>query len=437
MKYQLWTCSIIAASFALACSASPGANGNDFPGSAGSAGTPAAGGSAGTPGVGGSAGTPGVGGSAGSAGSGQAGAGGSGNPPPPPVANKAAMPRISVGRPAYAKYSSGSAADAFDADYGSSYRSSHVPSTGDPDWLAVDLSGVPLAQRKTVYSVWFNEYGYNYITSDGYSYTLPGDFQIQANAAAGGSKPPSSGWVTLTSTKGNELSSGANLLDLSGYNWVRFFCTAHAPNSDSQNQDLSLQWNLYDAHLGNDGWKFGGDSITANSMGHKGSNDSFSQLVNAKVKNYPAFEMAGHGGWTAGTMLGYIDSFVADFPGLYFGLSLGTNDAPGNDPPTFNAEMSTLIDKVIAAKKIPVVPTIPYAGDPQHVNVIPKYNAEIQALYNKYGSKLVHGPDLYTIIYQGRASYFDNPTDLHPNEAGNHAIRQAWADAMVKNVYSK
>ncbi len=347
------------------------------------------------------------------------------------------MPRISVGQPAFAKYSPNTAADAFDADYSTDWRSSHIPSSSDPDWLAIDLSSVPVVQRTTVYSVWFNEFGYNYDTSDGYSYTLPGDFQIQANAAPGGTQPPSSGWVTLTTTKGNELSSGANLLDLSGYNWVRFYCTAHAPNSDSQNQDLTLQWNLYDAHLGNDGWKFGGDSITANSMGHKSSNDSFNQLVHQQVKNYPAFEMAGHGGWTAYEMLKYIDSFLGDFPGRFFGLSLGTNDAPGNDPATFQTDMSTLVDKVIAAGKVPVIPTIPYTGEPSHVTTVPKYNAAIQALYTKYGNKVLHGPDLFTIIYQGRAAYFDNPTDLHPNEAGNHAIRQAWADTMVKNVFNK
>jgi hypothetical protein len=30
---------------------------------------------------------------------------------------------------------------------------------------------------------------------------------------------------------------------------------------------------------------------------------------------------------------------------------------------------------------------------------------------------------------------FTNPTDLHPNELGNEAIRQAWADAMAHRVY--
>ena len=280
----------------------------------------------------------------------------------PVVTHAAAMPMISQGLPAYSNYAASPAASAVDADYSTAWRTGHNPSQADSSWLAIDVSSVPVSMRTTVYSVWFNEYGYNYDTSDGSSYTLPGDFAIQASAAPGGGQPPASGWTTLTSKTGNTLSSGANLLDLTGYNWVRFDCTASAPNVAAQNTDTSLQWNLYDAHAGNDGWKFGGDSITANSMGHKATNDSFDQLVHAKVANDPAFEMAGHGGWSTATMLASIDGFLADFPGLYFGLSLGTNDAPGNDAPSYRVNMGQLVDKVLAAGKIPVVPDDPLYG---------------------------------------------------------------------------
>ena len=350
------------------------------------------------------------------------------------ITQAGAMPLISQGLPAYANYAAGSATNAVDADYNTAWRTGHDPAVGDSNWLAIDLSTVPVPQRTTVYAIWFNEYGYNYDTSDGSSYTLPGDYEIQGNPASGGGPSPATGWVTLETRTGNLLSSGANLLHLGGYNWVRFNCTASAANVSVQNTDTSLQWNLYDAHAGNDGWKFGGDSITANSMGHQSTNDSFDQLVHRQLTNDPAFEMAGHGGWSTGTMLGAIDGFLADFPGRYFGLSLGTNDAPGNDPAAYATSMSALIDKVIAAGKTPVIPTIPYTGEPAHAP-IPAYNAQIAALYAKYGSKLVHGPDLYTVLHDGRATMFDSPTDLHPNATGNAAIRHAWADAMVKNVY--
>ncbi|MGH7297293.1 MAG: dockerin type I domain-containing protein, partial [Polyangiaceae bacterium] len=128
------------------------------------------------------------------------------------------MPLISRGLPAFASHASvGAASHAVDADYGTVWRTGHDPSPRDPDWLAIDLSSVPVAARTTVYSVWFNEYGYNYDTTGAPSYTLPGDFTIQANAAPGGGPPPVDGWTTLAGATGNRLGSGANLLQLGGY----------------------------------------------------------------------------------------------------------------------------------------------------------------------------------------------------------------------------
>ncbi|MGH7297977.1 MAG: SGNH/GDSL hydrolase family protein, partial [Polyangiaceae bacterium] len=122
--------------------------------------------------------------------------------------------------------------------------------------------------------------------------------------------------------------------------------------------------------------------------------------------------------------------------GLYFGLSFGTNDAPGKDPSAFGATMRTLVDRILAAGKVPVVPTIPYTGDPQYA-AIPAYNAEIKSLYAAYGARLVKGPDLYAVLYAGRGTMFTHPTDLHPDAAGNAAIRRAWADAMIADVYGR
>ena len=212
---------------------------------------------------------------------------------------------------------------------------------------------------------------------------------------------------------GQPLSSGANLLAFGGYNWVRFDCTASAANVAAQNTDTSLQWNLYDAHVGNDGWKFGGDSITANSMGHQPTNDSFDQLVHARTVDDPAFEMAGHGGWSTATMLANIDAFLANFPGPLLRPLARHQRRPRQRPAAYLANMTLLVNKVLAAGKVPVVPTIPYTAEPAHAD-IPAYNAQIQALYATYGAQLVKGPDLYTVIYDGRATMFTNPTDCTP-----------------------
>src|SRR5579863_7546926 len=143
-------------------------------------------------------------------------------PASPVVSQPGAMPLISQGLLAYSNYAQSAASNAIDADYSTTWRTGHDPSAADSNWLAIDLSTVPTAQRTTVYAVWFNENGYNYDTSDGPSYTLPGDFEIQGSPATGGGQPPSTGWVSLASTNGNTLSSGASLLKLAGYNWLRF-----------------------------------------------------------------------------------------------------------------------------------------------------------------------------------------------------------------------
>jgi lysophospholipase L1-like esterase len=342
------------------------------------------------------------------------------------------MPLISRSLPAFASHHGGDAAKAFDADYATTWRSAHDPTSSDPDWLAIDLSSVPRERRQAVYSVWWNEAGYAYDTFDGHGYALAGDYQIQSNTAPGGGSPPTSGWVPLVTRTANTLSSGAHLLHLADTSWLRFYCTKTTPNAAAMNTDTSLQWELYDAQHAVDGWKFGGDSITANAMGHERTNDSYNQLVAKRVPHFPAFEMAGHGGWGTTQFLGIIDAYLADFPGRYFALSLGTNDG---DAGVFSANMRALITKVLAAGKIPIVPTIPYTGEPSHVPVIAKLNVEIAKLYDAFGARLVRGPDLYAILYAGRATLFDKETDLHPNAKGDLAIRQAWADAMVRTVY--
>jgi lysophospholipase L1-like esterase len=342
------------------------------------------------------------------------------------------MPLISRGLPVFASRSRSAAARAIDDDYATTWSSGHPPSTAEPDWIAVDLSSVPALRRASVYSVWFNEAGYVYDTSEGYSYALPGDYEIQSHDGSGDGSPPAGGWVTLVSRKGSTFSSGADLLHLDGAAWLRFICTANARNTAPQNAYLAIQWDLHDAHASLDAWKFVGDSITANAMGHRKTNDSFNQLVSRQVPNFPAFEMAGHGFWTSATALGSIEPFLSSFPGRFVALPLGTNDG---DPDAYRANMHNLIDRVLAAGKQPVLPTIPYTGEPAHLPQIAKLNAVVRELYASYGSRLTMGPDLYEILYRGRSAMFDKPDDLHPNERGNAAIRQAWADAMVAEVY--
>ena len=115
------------------------------------------------------------------------------------------------------------------------------------------------------------------------------------------------------------------------------------------------------------------------------------------------------------------------------GLAYGTNDANGCMSPTaFYNNYVTMVQAVINAGKVPIVPTIPWARTADVQNCGPGLNAKIQQLYANF-PQVVHGPDLWQffITHQNLISG-DN---LHPSEAGYVAYRQQWADAMVANVY--
>jgi hypothetical protein len=61
---------------------------------------------------------------------------------------------------------------------------------------------------------------------------------------------------------------------------------------------------------------------------------------------------------------------------------------------TFYANIQQLVQTVIAAGKVPVVPTIPYSTDPKRMANIPALNDQIRALYLAY-PVIVPGPDLW------------------------------------------
>jgi hypothetical protein len=92
-----------------------------------------------------------------------------------------------------------------------------------------------------------------------------------------------------------------------------------------------------------------------------------------------------------------------------------------------------MIQAVLAAGKIPVVPTIPWARTANVQSCGPGFNAKIQTLYAAY-PQIVHGPDLWT-FFSANPSLIGSD-NLHPSTAGYGAYRQQWANAMLANVYA-
>ncbi len=340
-------------------------------------------------------------------------------------------PVISRDVPAFA--SSGTASDANDDSYDTTWRSRSTPA-----WLAYDLSSVPAAERGRVLVVWYNSsYNYDHTIIGSYSYNMPEEYTIDVNPAPGGVSPPATGWVTLVTVKGNHYHSRQHVINMTGNHWIRI--TVIAVDGAPENYDANLKMDVYDATYGaTDDWMFYGDSITAGAMGHSTISGvkSFAQLINARMPNhFPVQEAGGIGYLTSADGAKYIDRWLQLFPGKYVGLSYGTNDANGcANADKFYSNYVTIVQAVLKAGKIPVIPHIPWGRTTNIQRCGPVLNAEIDALYRAF-PQIIKGPDLWA-FFQSNQQLISND-NIHPTEVGMGAYRQQWANAMLAEVYTK
>jgi lysophospholipase L1-like esterase len=317
-----------------------------------------------------------------------------------------------------------------DDDYGTYWRSVAMPA-----WLAYDLSGVPIPNRTQVVVAWYNGTGdYDHTVGGGVGYNVPGSYTIEGNAAAGGTEPPASDWVTLESVTGNTYHSRQHVLDLTGYNWIRISVTAS--DGSPQNDDVSLNLDVHDASQGvADDWIFYGDSIVAAAMGvwPNGGVGTFAQLINARVPSqFPVQEAGGIGYLRSDVGARRIGSWLSLFPGRYVALSYGTNDCGATSPDAFYANYVSMVEAVLRAGKVPAVSKIPWARTPAVQTNGPALNAKIDDLYAAY-PQIVRGPDFWT--YFKEHPNLISQDNLHPSPEGEAAYRQLWADQMASAVY--
>lgn len=363
----------------------------------------------------------------------------------PPRGVSAPMALISRGVSIAASTASNHATSANDGDYSTEWRSNGVPTT-----LALDLSSVPAAERRTIWVVWYNDstYAYNHALINQPGYNNAGSYTIEANAAPGGGPAPTTGWVPLASLSGNVLHSYSHTLHFAGYNWIRG--NFLASDGSALNADISINLDVYSANTGvTDGWFFNGDSITANCMGHghvhgEDENNPGTQItiatpafgvqVNAIVgNNTPMQENGGIPGFTSGDMTAHLAGWLRTTPSRYVTINLGTNDAVNSgNADAFYANMQQLVQAVVAAGKIPVVPTVPYSSDPNRTANIPALNDRIRALYKAYPI-IVPGPDLWTYFLNNRR--YISTDHVHPNAQGCVAYRTLWSQFAARTLY--
>jgi lysophospholipase L1-like esterase len=333
-------------------------------------------------------------------------------------AGSVGMPRISGGVPAFASGSADRAAAGPDKANDDDPSTSWVPDKL-PAWIAYDLSAVPVGLRQSLLVVWNAPHAAGYINaSPPAGGDMPTDYTIETNAApGGGAAPPTSGWVQVTSVQGNLHDTVEQPATLGGGNWVRMSITG------SSDATVAMDLDVYSAPNGaSDAWMFMGDSITFITMPYP-SNDLPRLVRNAKADRWPAVINAAIGGTSAMSAISVIDDTMSGFPGRYVVLAYGTNDLPNE----FGGNLETLVQKVLTAGKIPVVPHMPWSSSSNILTNGPQMNQQIDALYTKY-PQILRGPDLWA-AFLNRTDLIPSP-DVHPNSAGQEFLRQQWAQVM-------
>jgi lysophospholipase L1-like esterase len=336
--------------------------------------------------------------------------------------------------------------------------------TAYPAWLAVDLSAVPGVQRGKVLVAWYNlSYGYDNGTGSptAAGYSEPGDYVLEGNAAPGSmTAAPTSGWVNLgVSVTGNALHSRTHAVDLTGYNWIRFHATAGAINNLPGAADCSIKLEIFDLSHGNtDSWAFLGDSIVAGGMGHDdsggvniqpGGSRNFGQAVAAAIPGaHPANENAGIPFDTAQNAgARRLAVLLANSQARYIAIAYGLNDAAGGTPADdrFYKAYAQMVDMVLAAGRIPVIPTISWpqvpalaaaVGDPVTggTYTLNRQLAKLKADYRAMNKTIIDGPDLWS-YFKAHPNLIE-PGGPHPTiPDGYIAYRDLWSDAMIANVY--
>jgi lysophospholipase L1-like esterase len=334
-------------------------------------------------------------------------------------------------------------------------------STGEVDY---DLSAVPASQRSKVLLAWStgDDNGYSMDTfMNGScvagSTSLPVNYTVDVNSATGGTNPPTTGWVTAATVTNNIFYAGQNLVNMINpstgipYNWIRM-------NITNSTNGINLNFDLANASQGVTGdFMFIGDSITTYFGGHDNDDgamgDNIADLVSAEsggayhiITENAGVSCTTSANWSS-VYSGFsssptINTVLANFPGDYVTLDLGTNDAWGGtgSPQTYYTDMQTLANDVIAAGKTPIIPDIswPNAGDgTTWDDGVKSFNNEISQLIES-NPKIIAGPNMYSVL-QDHSSWFIAPSagvnNVHPNDEGINAYRCAWAYAITQNIY--
>lgn len=302
-----------------------------------------------------------------------------------------------------------------------------------PDYIAYDLSDVPDSQKKRVIAVWYNTSTFEKIGDYASSNMLPTDYTIEINKAEGGSFPED-GWETVETVKGNTFSSRQHLIDMEGCNWIRI----NISKADNETgKQASVNFDIHNVSDGvSDSWLFLGDSITAGGMNNCYGTGFATHVNTIDSRYFPIQENGGIGGIKSIDGKNNIDRWLSVSHAKYVSVAYGTNDAWGNPnaADAYYENTKYMIDAILNAGKIPVLPKIPSSSNSDVKPNVPIYNAKVERLYEEYGDKLIKGPD-FEAFFNEHPEYLSSD-GVHPESEGYEAMRKLWAETMYTEVYT-
>ena len=262
-------------------------------------------------------------------------------------------------------------------------------------------------------------------------------------------------WTNLSCTPscnvtGEHYTGRQFIVDLTGTNYTQVRMNISSIVGSNAGYDTLTVNGQPGTNNSSDTFLLFGDSITANcwvAANDVGSVEQLGYQVNAVVPtHFPVATIGGQSGWLTSTALSTstygvpnIQQFLTDLPAAkYIGVSLGTNDANGSvTAPTYCANMQTIVQDILGAGRIPIVPTL-IPSPPLNLTLVQSYNSCLATVIANNPGTLT-GPDLYSTFYPhiGDSSWWITGSTLHPSlGTGCSALQAAWVNTLKTTLYS-
>ena len=291
----------------------------------------------------------------------------------------------------------------------------------------------------------------------GTTYSVPGDYKVQVNAASfSGSTPPASGWSDILDVTSNVRSARLHHLDATGANSIRFYCTAGA--STNAETDCAGHFDFHAAPM-TVGAPFAfaimSDSIGAltfpygnaqGASGNAGIAAYLGDMIGQMCGITPAIFNMSTSGWHTNSFLPYVNGTsgnwlsFADQPARVLHFALGTNDiANGIGETTFKNNTRYFFDTHLGTRDngLIVAQTVPIRTDDisgGNIHGAYTYSQYIKDVAAEYSSDQVKVFDFNPISYDLRSIFFDGGDSIHPSVSGRQPWRRVIGDWWTWNI---